>query len=286
MKLSRQTILSAVALMLMLWAPTAALAIPINGTFSIAGLSDATVMATALNFLCTVPGPLTAPCPGPITLPPLPVPGPYGNFTDTAGTGSFAPYVTQGGYIGNVSQATAPLNTPFLLPNWIVYSSTPGNPVLPPDIILDLRFIFLGVDPTALPGVGVCGGAPVPGQTCTPIIPALVTAANPGGLSPYNLQNIAGGGSTASFAVAGTARRISSPGDVSNFNGTFTAQFNDPFQTVLGQLLSTGAVSNSYSATFVVSAIPEPATESLAIGAVLILAGLGLRKKFTSRVRA
>jgi hypothetical protein len=279
MKLSRQTIPSAVALMLMLWAPTAALAIPINGTFNIAGGSNATVMATSLLFACTVGSLANAPCPAPGGSPP------FGNFLTSSGTDSFAGFATQGGYIENLSQGTTPLNQNFLLPNWIFFSSSPGNPIAVPDIRLDLRFIFLGVDPMALPGVGVCGGVPAPGQTCTPIIPALVSGANPGGVSPYNLQNVAGGGSTASFALSGTAVRIST-GEVSNFNGTFTAQFSDPFQTVLGQLTTTGAVSNSFSATFVVSAIPEPATESLAIGAVLILAGLGLRKKFTSRVRA
>ena len=109
MKLSRQTILSAVALMLMLWAPTAALAIPINGTFSIAGLSDANVFAMALQFLCVNSTPL-APCPGP-----PPAPNAYGNFTTTAGTGSFAPYAGQGGYNESITQATAPLNQPFTL---------------------------------------------------------------------------------------------------------------------------------------------------------------------------
>jgi hypothetical protein len=263
MKLSRQTILSAVALML--WASTAALAIPINGTFDIAGGSDATVMATSLLFNCT-PGSLTlAPCPGPAN---------SGNFHETTGTGSFAPYVTQGGYIQNLSQGTTPINQNFLLSNWITFSGTAGNPVLPPDIALDLRFIFTGVS-----GQAACGAAPSPGQICTPIIPALITPANPSGLSPYNLQNIGGGGSTASFGLSGTARRLST-GEVSNFNGTFTAQFSTPYQDVLTQLFTTGAVSNSYSATFTVTAIPEPATESLAIGAILILAGLGLRKKF------
>jgi len=271
MKLSRQIILSAVGLML--WVPTVALAIPINGTFDIAGGSNATVMATSLLFGCTPLSLANAPCPAPGGSPP------FGNFSTTTGTLSFAGFATEGGYVQNLSQATTPLNQPFLLSNWIVFSGSAGNPVIPADIALDLRFIFLGIDPTGLPGAGPCGGAPSPGQTCTPIIPALVSAANPGGISPYNLQNIGGGGSTASFGVSGTARRIST-GEVSNFTGLFTAQFPDSFQAELGNLTTSGAVSNSFSATFIVTSIPEPATESLAIGAVLILAGLGLRKKF------
>ena len=247
-------------------APALSLAAPIFGELDIGG-SSGTVAPLFLNFNCNSANTL-APCPAPAN---------YGNFSTTGATNSFAPYNTQGGDIHNLSQATTPLNQTFNLPNFLIFSGTAGNPVIPPDIALDLHFIVLGVDPQA-----TCTAAPTAGQTCTPAFAALVSAANPLGLSAFNLQNTQTG-STASFSVAGTARRIST-GETSAFNGVFTAQFTVPYQTVLTQLAS-GTVTNSYSATFLATPIPEPGTAALILGGAALVVGSRIRR-FAPRRRS
>jgi len=247
-------------------APALSLAAPIFGELDIGG-SSGSVSPLSLTFNCNAG----------ITLAGCPAPADSGNFSTTGGTDSFAPYVTQGGYIQNLSQATTPLNETFDLPNFLTFSATAGNPVLPPDIALDLHFIFLGVDPQA-----PCTAAPAPGQVCTPAFAALVSAANPLGLSAFNLQNTQTG-STASFSVSGSARNIST-GEVSPFTGVFTAQFTVPYQTILTEL-QTGAVTNAYSATFLATPIPEPGTAALILGGVALVAGSRIRR-FVPRRKA
>jgi hypothetical protein len=243
---------------------------PISGTFDLAGFANAVVTPTAIDFMCSSGGAaaLLAPC--------ALGPAGAGNFINTAGTGDFTPYVGQGGYVKDINNAIAPVNQPFLLPNFITFASTPLNPVVPPDIALDLTFIFGGVS-----GSAQCSAPPAPGQTCTPMIPALVTPANPLGLSPFNLQNLAGGVSSASFSFAGVARRLST-GESDPFYGVLSSQFTVPYQTVLADFLRGGFVSTSYSATVSVTPIPEPATATLGIVAALLLGGVGaIRKKLT-----
>jgi hypothetical protein len=215
------------------------LANAVSGSFDIGG-SSATITQTALTFNCA-PGITNAPC----------LPGSPGNFNVTVATGAdFTPYVGEGGYIKNLSEATTPLNTSFLLTNWLTFFT---GPVPIPDIALDLRFIDLGIDPQTN-----CLAAPVAGQTCTPIIPALIGSPNDAaGLSSFNLQNLANGGSSASFTVEGTARRIST-GETSNFSGTFTAALDVPYQTALNQILAGQPFTHADSASFIITITPEP----------------------------
>jgi hypothetical protein len=122
--------------------------------------------------------------------------------------------------------------------------------------------IHPGVDGTA-----GCGASPAaPGQVCTPALPGGTTT------SPFSFMNVMNGpslGATAAFALEG----VSADGK-DNWSGTFTSQFTVPFQTVLAAFApgGSGRVTNTYSATIVVStaptAVPEPAT--------LALLGLGL----------
>jgi hypothetical protein len=257
MIISRRTTLITLFTLLL---PASVFASPIFGTFDIGG-SNATVSATMLNFLCS--GGLTVPCP-----PPAPLPATDGNFNVTSGTGDFAGLVPPGGYIHDIDQTSTPPPGPFLLPDFIVF------PAFPAGTHVNLTTLFLGVS-----GQADCGSS-APGKTCTPSIPALVSPTNPLGLSPFNLQNIAGGGSTASFSMAG--KIINAAGEESDFFGTFTSQFTVPYTSYLPTIATGGSVTNSYSATFIVTPIPEPGTESLAIGTLLVLAGYGFRRKLRS----
>jgi hypothetical protein len=215
------------------------LANAVSGSFDIGG-SSATITQTALVFNCT-PGITNAPCP----------PGSPGNFVVSVATGAdFTPYVGEGGYVKNLSEGTTPLNTVFSDPNWLTFFT---GPVPIPDIALDLQFIDLGLDPQTN-----CLAPPAPGQTCTPIIPALIGAPNdPTGLSSFNLQNLANGGSSASFTVEGTARRIST-GETSKFSGTFTAALDVPYQTALSQILAGIPFTHTDNASFIITITPEP----------------------------
>jgi hypothetical protein len=245
----------------MLTLATPALAVPVSGNFSIGG-SSAQVGATFLNFICNAA--LTVSCPAA-----------SGNFVVTAPvSGSFlGPPTYEGdtGFIRNLNQAIAPINETISVPNFITFN--PAGTVIPPDIALDLTFIFTGVGNPAQ-----CALAPAAGQQCTPIIPALISAANPLGLSPFTLANTQVG-SSATFSVAGTARRIST-GEVSNFSGVFTAQFNDFYQEYLPIVGGGGTIMNSYSATFeaTVTPVPEAASITMLLGGLLLVGGIVRRK--------
>jgi hypothetical protein len=237
---------------------TPSLAIPVSGSFSIGG-SSADVGATFLNFVCNAA--LTGPCPAAT-----------GNFVTTSPvSGSFGPYLGDTGFIRSLSQATAPINQPILLPNFVSFN--PAGTVIPPDIVLNLTFIFTGVG-----GQAPCLAAPAAGQVCTPAIPALVTAANPLGLSAFTLFNTQIG-SSVTFSVAGTALRVST-GEVSTFEGIFTAQFNEFYQEYLPVIAAGGTVTNSYSATFnaIPQTIPEASTVTMLLGGLLLVGGIVRRR--------
>jgi len=241
---------------------------PVSGKLQFGG--DATVGAVFLTFLCDIGG--------------ISCPASSGVFSvggAVAQTGSFVPYANDTGFIKSISETGGqPLNQPFLLSNFVTFN--PSGSIAPPDIAFDLTNIFLGNS-----GQADCSAAvnqsQVPAQRCTPIIPTLVSASDPGGLSAFNLANTPDG-STASFALSGTVRRIST-GAVTPWLGNFTAQFtNTPgttdgsFQSVLNQLATTGSVTSSYSATFAATAVPEPMT-SLLLGSGLLAFGFILRRK-------
>lgn len=270
-----RSVLAALVFGLLLLAPSPSYAAPISGNLAIAG--DAQVGATFLNFLCDIVA--GQPCPSG-----------YGDFLTSgpaALSGSFVPYAGDTGFIHSLNQTLQPLNENFNLSNFLEFN--PMGTVPSPDIAFDLQFIFLGTS-----GQAQCAAPPnpsqTPAQTCTPIVPALMSMSNPLGLSPFNLANTPTG-STASFVVSGTARRIST-GETSKFTGTFSATFtSDPgttdasYQALLAQFMSGGTITSSYSATFRATvtplAVPEPATAGLVFGG-LMLAGLA---RFRGRFR-
>jgi hypothetical protein len=177
-------------------------------------------------------------------------------FSLTVGTGSFAGAEGQNG-ISDLNIASEPIGTTFV----------DNTPFITFDVVplpsLMLNFINAGIDSSA-----ECFAPAAAGQTCTP--------PNPGG-SPFNLQNLSATQSTAAFIFSG----VTADG-LSDWSGTFTAQFNDePFQQVLATLGTSGTVSASYSAEVTVTPLvtPEPTSAfMLAFGLGLLAVSFGTKR--------
>ncbi len=177
-------------------------------------------------------------------------------FTLTAGAGIYAGEDGQNS-VANLNEATQPVGPVFPAVPFITFNVAAGVPGL------DLTHIFPGIDGTA-----GCSGAPAPGQVCTPSVPGFT--------SPFNFQNTANGGSSASWVFAGVTT------DGLRWSGQFTSQFTEPFQTVLAAFAPGGSntITNSYSAAEItVAAVPEPSSTSmLGIGAGLLLLSIGMKQ--------
>lgn len=171
-------------------------------------------------------------------------------FTLSAGTGSFATANGQTA-INGLTSSVSPVGTILSPPQpFITFTQDPSLPGL------DLGFIFEGTG-----GSAGCSAPAAVGDTCT--LP------QPGG-SPFTFTDVSGGGSVVNFVFAG----VSSDG-LSDWSAYFTAQFSEPYQTVLQAFTpgGSGSVNNSYSATTVAnvavtSSVPEPSA--------FILIGFGL----------
>jgi len=233
------------ALTLFLLSIGLASATPILGTLNFTG--GATVSLLALDFAPTGGGTGSV----------RSIPGAVGN------TGSFSGLTdTSVGTILDRTEGSQPAGVPLLPPNginnYLVFS------VDLPSAIFRLDFVEPGTFTSAACSTNPALAAPQ--QTCTP--PPVGTV-----VSPYNLTNFldATGGisSSAAFSVRGTVLN-SLTGEVSNFNGRFTATFDRPFQSLLADVLGGGTVTTPFSARFNVTAIPEPST------LVLVFAGVGL----------
>ena len=109
----------------------------------------------------------------------------------------------------------------------------------------------------------------LPGQTCTPFAG-----------SPFNLTNL-GSGSTVTgvligFSLQGDAINLTTL-EETDFSGSFSTQIDGhTLQDIIATITAGGTVSNSYSANFTATGVPEPGTISL-FGAGLI--GLGLLQR-------
>jgi hypothetical protein len=148
----------------------------------------------------------------------------------------------------------------------------------PPDIVDGGGFpnqLFISFDAAPLlpnllinyiaPGVfsaAACGAAPAVGQVCT----------LPG--SPFSFINTPSG-SSATFDFTG----VTSDG-LSTWSGVFTSNFTIPYQTVFSRLATVGSITNSYSGT--ITAVPEPNTVLMVLGAFGVLVGCWRRKRTES----
>ncbi len=122
-----------------------------------------------------------------------------------------------------------------------------------------------------------CGAPAAGGQTCT-----LPSSEVPGG-SPFtfiNTSTLIDGQPIITSSVTFDFSGLTSDG-LSAWSGIFTSQFNEPFQEVLNQFVTTGAITNSYSDSNLVitlsqsqSAAPEPGGLALmGVGLLLLAAG-------------
>jgi hypothetical protein len=215
---------------------TPAMALPVLGTLQLGGTF--TIGPTFLNF-CATAGPCAA------------VPG---NWNQPAnGTGDFAaPYATDpnGGLITNLGTGAPPIGSNLPGHGMVLLTFASWASLITPDIDLYITQLF--------PGSGA--DCTLNGPTCTPLG------------SPVTFVNVGGGNSSATIAGVGFAHRIST-NEFDNLQIVFTSQFNQTYQQVLAAFGATGSVTNTYSATFTATAVPEPLTASL-LGLGLI--GLGL----------
>lgn len=177
---------------------------------------------------------------------------------NAGGTGDFAALDGSSVTIQNLDNTTEPVGSVFPEQPFIAFLAAPSFPTL------NINFIFPGIYSSAS-----CGAPPAVGQNCT----------LPG--SPFNFVNNPPGPpngpqATATFVFTG----VTSDG-LENWQGNFTSQFTVPYQTVLSRLQTQGFVSNTFSATFVVTPqVPEAGTAwLLGLGLSLVAISFKLRHR-------
>jgi hypothetical protein len=100
--------------------------------------------------------------------------------------------------------------------------------------------------------------------------------------SPFVLQNLGPGDTAVSFAVGGTVSDANGP---ANWHGLFTVQLTQDAGTIQDTILAPGGnIQTTHSASFTVSAVPEPATISI-LGSGLLLIGFAAFRRRKSDAR-
>lgn len=218
------------------------------GTIDIGG-STASVSSTSIDFNCDIP---SSAIPGSC-------PSGDGNALINNVTGSVSPFFLEGVFLENLTAAT-PVGTPLDVSNWMTITPSIFNATMPVDTF-DLTFLPFGVFTSV-----DCGLPAAQGQTCTP----------PG--SNFNLENTQTG-FTASFDVLGNVHFTN--GTVGTFTGTFTSAVNgESYQQALAVIAGGGSVTETYTASFALSTVPEPRLMGiLAIFAVVVSLVTFVREK-------
>lgn len=195
------------------------------GTFDIGGTTE-TINAAGTNLNCDLPPSLI----------PAGCPSATGNALVNNATGDMSPFFLEGALIEGIN---FPLGTTISVPNWLTLTPSILNGSTP-SVSLELTFLPLGSFTSA-----DCGLASMPGQTCTP----------PG--SNFDLENT-DTGFTAAFDVIGITHNLLD-GSIGAFTGTFTSVVDgESFQSALATIISGGSVTETYTASFNLSAVPEP----------------------------
>jgi hypothetical protein len=107
-----------------------------------------------------------------------------------------------------------------------------------------------------------CPGLPAAaGQVCTPSIGPVK--------NPFSFLNTSPNSSTVSVTFTGRAIDNDNPQDVTAVRGVVGATFSeDNFQSLLAQASNGATITTSYSGT--ITAVPEPSTATMLIGALLV----------------
>jgi hypothetical protein len=148
------------------------------------------------------------------------------------------------------------LSTPVL---FLTFTPNAGNPATP-EIEFLLTEVFAGV------GTGDCTSGGV-GATCTPAGSAVT------------FLNGSGGNSSATITIDGLAVNLLTS-ETDALQIVLTSQFNTPYEDVLTTETNAGSVTNTYSASFTATSIPEPSSLGMiGIGAGLIMLAARRRKQ-------
>ena len=195
---------------------------PITGTVNISG--SVAVGATTIDFQ-----------------PPIGPPNGAFVVSDTGNTGSFASLNNTAGLILDLDETKQTPGLPFAtLTGFVTFAAAPN-----------IRFDLTSIDPGNFTSAN-CFVPPAAGQTCTP------PGFSNGAANPFDLVNTSATTSTASLTVRGNAVNTST-GETDQYIGILTTQFTIPYQMLLSEVQS-GQVATSYSGTFTVNAVPEPAS--------------------------
>ncbi len=181
-----------------------------------------------------------------------PVGGGTGTFSIFAPeTGIFAPLMGSTGTALDLNNSVEPINTPVNVPDFMTFAAAPNLSFTLTELP---QGTFTSCDPPPA----------APGQTCT--VPG----------TPYDLTNQTANSSIASFTVDGYLTDTNNPGVQTAFTGIFTTQFeSESYQQVVATIEGGGVVDASYSATFITTSTPEPASMLTMLSGGLLLIGVG-----------